>query len=507
MIWATTLAGKNKALGEAEKLAQDKRAEAERKQRLAVKAARAANLQNRIAVESQVELIMLLERKLRYVPAIQDDRQQLLDTARQRLEGAATAMTDMRRDVEWNPEDEERNWRSLARAHQALGQQNLSRNKVSEAMAEYREAEQIITRVVTADPGDLDLQVNLLRTQRQMGFVLMYRLADAESGQSYFKKAIEISRACLAKKPDSDTYKSELANSLGMLARSERTLGHLEQARALYTEEIAVRESFSPAQTKDWETRRELAGHYADLATLNLQLGDLAAGQRLYDKCTELREQLAALRPGSWAELNDLALSYNNQGSMRFPQGSDPAAARKFHQKALDLLKKRAKDTPLDFDSKHLLELTLYYEATCALHSGDKEGAAAGYHECLKICKELATQPKYKHLQSDLMLALARCGDHAQAAKIAGELVATPPKDEGLYVQSACGYALAAGAAAGDAALVKSYTAAALDCLRKAKERGWADVARFKTDTDLEPIRSDPAFQTFVRDFRQPDKK
>jgi len=499
-IAAVKFSRQNLALGKANMRAEEKRA-------AAVRAARAANEQNRSAVDSQVDLIVLLERKLRYVPAIQDEREQILDTARKRLEAAAGAMTDLRRDVEWNPQDEEHNWRSLARAHQALGQQNLSRNQVNEAMAQYREAEEIITRVVTAQPGDLDLQVNLLRTQRQMGVVLMYRLADAENAQRHFRKAIEISRSCLAKKPDSDTYKSELANSLGMLARSEATLGHLEKARELYKEEFAARESFSPAQAKDWQSRRELAGHYADFATLNVRLGDLVEGPRLYDKCTELREQMAAQRPGSWPELNDLALSYNNQGSMRFPQGSDPAAARKFHQKALDLLKKRAKDAPQDFDSKHMLEVTLYYEATCALHCGDKEGAAAGYHQCMDICKELATQPHYKHLQSDLMLALARCGDHAQAAKIAEALVATPPKDESLYVQSACGYALAAGAAGGDADLVTSYTAAALDCLRKAKERGWTDVARFKTDTDLEPIRNDPAFQAFVRDFRVPDKK
>ena len=55
-------------------------------------------------------------------------------------------------------------------------------------------------------------------------------------------------------------YKSELANSLGKLAGSEMALGHLEKARELYREEIAVRESFSPAKANDWEARRELAG-------------------------------------------------------------------------------------------------------------------------------------------------------------------------------------------------------------------------------------------------------
>ena len=109
------------------------------------------------------------------------------------------------------------------------------------------------------------------------------------------------------------------------------------------------------------------------------------------------------------------------------------------------------------------------------------------------------------------MLALARCGDHAEAAKIAEALVATPPKDEAIYVQAACGFALACGAArtagGSDAALVQHYIERALECLRAAKNRGWADVVGLETDTDLEPIRNDPAFQALLDEFRRPGGK
>jgi eukaryotic-like serine/threonine-protein kinase len=505
-VAAATLGQKNQALGEAKKLAEDKRAEAERKEKVAVAAARAANLQNRSAVDSQVDLILLMERKLRHVPAIQDEREQILDKAAGRLESAALAMTDLRRDVQWGPDDEEHNWRSLARAHQALARLSLSRNKFTDAMAQLHQAEDIIIRVAAGNPADLDLQVNLLRTQRQLGFVSMFSLGDSESGQQYLRKALEISRACLAKKPDSDVYKSELANSLGLLARSEAELGHLEKARELYKSEIAVRESFSKVQTGDWESRRELAGHYADLATLNVRLGDRVEGQRLYDKSVSLREQVAASRPGSWPEQNDLALSYNNQGSMRFPQGRDPAAARQFHKKALDVLRKRATADPLDSENMRTLASTLYYEATCALHSGDKAGAVAAFEECLKIRTELAKEPKPKIPQAELMLVLFHCGKHAEALKIAEALLASTPS-ESLYVQVACCYALAAGAAGADAAQAKRFTAMAVDCLRKAKDKGWTDVESLKTDTDLEPIYADPQFQALMGELEQSAKK
>ena len=499
---------KNQALGKAKTLAEEKQAEAEQKQRVAVAAARAANTQNRSAVDSQVDLIILLERDLRHVPRLQGQREQHLDKAVARLEAAARAMTDLRRDVEWAPEDEERNWKSLARARQALGRLSLSRNQVSEAMTRLGQADEIIARLAAADPDDLNMQVNLIHTQRELGDAAMNRVGDSEAAQRYFRKAIEISRACLAKRPDHDLCKSELANSLGLLRASRNWPSVIsEKARDLFQEEFAVRESFSPGEAKKWESRRELAGHYAALAALSVRTGDPAGAQRLYDQVAALRTDLAAEKPDSWPAQNDLALAYNHQGSMRYPHGDDSKAAREFHRKALAVFKKRADADPLDFDNKQTLAKTLYYEATCALHSGDKDGAAAGFQECLKLCKELATEPKAKIPKADLMLAHARCGDHAEAARIAAALVATPPKNEGLYVQSACGYALAAAAATGDDGLVKSYTAAALDCLRKAKERGWADVVSLKTDTDLEPIRNTAEFQALLSEFPQPPEK
>jgi eukaryotic-like serine/threonine-protein kinase len=484
---------------------------AEDKRTKAVAAARAANEGNRIAVEAAVDMIVLLRRKLRDVPAIQDVREQTVDTAIKRLSAAAKAMTDLRRAVDWGPKDEETNWRSLAKAYQAQAVVSLSRNKFADAMEHFRQAEEIIARLAAADPNDLDMQVNLLKTQRELGNVSMYQLGDSEGGQRYFRKAVEISRACDAKKPGDDGYKGELSNSLGKLAGSEMVLGHLEKARELYREEIAVRESFSPAKANDSEARRELAGHYAELATLTVRMGDLVEGQKLYDRCKSIREQVLAEKRDFWPAQNDLALSYNNEGTMRFPHRGDPKAARVFHRKALDVFRKRAELDPEDFANKRSLGLTLYYDATCALHSGDKDGAAAGYGECLKIFKKLDTEPAAKLPKAELMLALARCGDHAGAATIAELLVEKPPKDEAIYIQAACGFALAYGAArtagGSDAALVQHYSERALECLRAAKNRGWEDVVGLETDTDLEPIRNDPAFQALLREFRQRGEK
>ena len=478
-----------------------------RKEKVAVAAARAANVQNRSAVKAQLEIIDLLRNKLRFVPAIQHEREELLDHASKRLEEAALAMTYLRRDVDWAPQDEGENWRTLAKAHQTQGALYLSRNQVKEALAQFHQAEGIVTKLTVADPADHVMQVNLIKMKRLLGYVTMDQVGDTDGAQRYFNTAIELSKACLAKEPDSDAFKSELANSVGGLAKSEANLGHLDKARDLYRQEIEIRESFSAAAAGEFENRRELAAFIAERAAMYVRKGDNDEAMRLYDKVASLRSQNAAVQPESWPVQNDLALSYNNQASMRFPNGAHPALAREFHAKALEILRKRAKADPEDAANKKVLAETLYYDATCALYAGDKPGAAAGFQECLKLCRELVKQTDPKGMQLNLMLALGRCGEHVEAAKIAHALVATPPKDENLYIHAALGYAVASAAEGADKQAKEHYTSAALECLRNAKNRGWADVVTLKKDTDFEPIRNDPGFQVLVQEFEQSPKK
>ncbi len=480
---------------------------AEERLDVAVRAGRAANDRNKDAVEADLELIALLEKRLRDVPAIQAVRDELLDKTVKRLEAAAQAMKDLRKDIGWDPKDEFKNMRSLAAAHRGLAELGLSRNQIDDAMKHYRLLDEIILALAPIAPPGVDPQFLQIKSRRTLGFVAMYKLGHNEEAQDYFRQAIAMSRAGLAKEPDKDAYKLELANSLGYLAMSEARLGHLEKARDLFREEFDVRKSFSPALAQQREIRRELAGHYEQFADLALRIGDPAEGRRLYDECAAIRSQVAAGQPDSWPYVNDLARTYNNEGMARFPYGKDPAGAREFHHKAVEVFEKRVQVNPADFDAKTRLAETLYCEATCALHAGDADAAAAGYRRCRDLYKLMATEPKAKVSRSGLMLVTARCGEHAEAAKIADALMATPPQDENHDFLTACGYALCAGAARADAALVRRYTDEAIASIRQGKGRGWADFGALEIDPDLEPIRKDPAFQAMVAEFRRPDGK
>jgi eukaryotic-like serine/threonine-protein kinase len=499
-------------------------ATADAERRRAVEAGQAFMAQNQEILQTQRELIEFLEDRLRHVPGLKEVREKMLDIAALSLESAVGRMTDLRPKLEFSAADEELSLRSLARAHQRIGELRLARNQFAEVMKTFQQVDEIVARFAAAAPDDPAAQIRLVRSQRQLGYLAREVLGDTEAARRHFGKALEIIRRFAAKDPSHDGYKTELANSLGQLAIVERQLGHLQEARALFEEELATRESLSPEWASKLEPRRELSGLHEQLADLYFLLGDRARAEPSCALCTRLREVLAAERPEWWPTVYDLARSYNNEGFLRFPRGNDPGAAREFHRKAIAVFTRRAQADPANLDAPRRLAEADYYEATCALHSGDPDGAAAGYRRCLEIRRKLASDPLAKMSRIDLMVALARCGEHAAAAAIARDLVATPPNNEQIYFQSACGFALATGAArderrrlqsacgplrdaivAGlDAVLVRIYISRAVDCLRRARRRGWADVVSLETDPDLAPIRDDPAFRALLAEFPRP---
>jgi hypothetical protein len=110
------------------------KARAEAEYRRALVAARAAFEQNRSVVDTQREILGLLEDKLRFVPALQEVREKTLDLSTTSLESAAASMNTLRTEIGWPPVDEELNRRTLARAYQRLGELSLSRNQLAEAI-------------------------------------------------------------------------------------------------------------------------------------------------------------------------------------------------------------------------------------------------------------------------------------------------------------------------------------------------------------------------------------
>ena len=518
----------NRKLVAANTAAENRRVEAENAQqraleekKLAVAAGRAAIQQNRQVVEAEREMILKLEDKWRNTPALQEVRRDVLGLATRILESAATTMTALRSEIGWPIEDEELNWRSVGLAHQRIGEVRMIENQLAEADKEFRINNEICERVAAAHPENLEYQNRLVRSCRQLGVFAQHSLADSKEAMRQYERALEIARKCLAKQPDNDEFKVEVADTLGLMVHVEWRAGHLDRARALLNEDRDILESCSVAWKAGLRHRRNMAVLYDQLFEVCLRLGDPESARDYNERSVELNESILAERPQNFGILYNLVRCMNNFGMLLYPMGRDPKGAREYHRKALELMNRWVKAEPTNAEALQRLATTLYYEATCALKSGDRSGAMAAYRRCLEIREKQATDPNVKIPRLAVMVALARCGEHARAAAIAREMVAQPPSNEMVYFEAACGFALSAGAvrdqirpaiAAGDGlplapaaeALIRDYTDRAIDCLRKAKARGFADVVGLETDPDLEPIREEPAFRALVAELPRP---
>ena len=202
--------------------------------------------------------------------------------------------------------------------------------------------------------------------------------------------------------------------------------------------------------------------------------------------------------------------SLEKVGNHELIYSRDPKVARECYQDALDGFLERLKAEPAVVQARMDVALAHYYVATADLRAGNRDSAMAHYRECRDIREDLAKDPNNKLSSLDLMLALARTGNHKRAGEMAEGLIKVPPVDARIYFHSACGFALSAAAAASlpssaeSTRLVRHYTDRAVDALRLARKRGWKSAAEVATDPDLDPIRADPGFRGFRFDeFRK----
>ena len=85
--------------------------------------------------------------------------------------------------------------------------------------------------------------------------------------------------------------------------------------------------------------------------------------------------------------------------------------------------------------AKRDVALANYYVATAELRAGNRDSAMAHYRACRDIRTELAKDPKSKVSSLDLMLALARTGDHDKASEIAeGMIKEASPRRPHLFL-------------------------------------------------------------------------
>jgi eukaryotic-like serine/threonine-protein kinase len=501
------ITARNEAIAatQAEAEAREKEKDAREKAEALVQGAFA---QNRNALEAHRVLSVLLNQRLLSIPGTQGVREELIKTTLAGLE-ATIASLEQLGTVARDKEGFALATRTLAGINQRAGQIAMEYGRYDETARYYHRMEELADQLVAADPDALEPLKVKASVKATLADFQMDRIGDAGAALKLFDQALVLRRQWQAREPTDDVAKVAVANILGAIARVRLQLGDPAKARDLYREEIALRDQLSPAVADQVEVRRERAGLIDKLGDLNVSLGDPKAGREQFQQALQLRREIAGQNPDEIQAQRDILLSLQKFGTHELIYSRDPKVARQYYQEALDGFLERLKAERESVPAKMDVALAHYYVATADLRAGDRDAAMAHYRKCRDIREELARDPKSKVSLLDLMLALARTGDHKRASEIAEGLINEPPLDARIYFHSACGFALSAGAAAGlpDSAessrLIRHYTDRALDALRLALKHGWKSAEQVAADPDLDPIRADPRFTALLDDFRK----
>jgi serine/threonine-protein kinase len=498
---------KNTAIAatKAEALALKKEKQAREKAEALVKGAFA---QNGNALEAQRVLGVLLNQRLTGIPGTQGLREELINTTLKGLEATMSSLEQLGT-VARDEEGFALGIRTLAGINQRAGQIAMEYGKYDETARYFRRMDELADQLVAAQPGVLEPLRVKASVKATLGDFQLDKIGDVGAAIKFYDQALVLRRQWLAREPSNDEAKHGVATILGALARAQLQLGDPAKARDMYRQEIVLRDQFSPALADQLEIRRERAGLSDKLGELSIALGDPRAGRDQFEQALLIRRELAAEYPEENQTQRDVLLSCGQLGNYELIYSRNPKAARQYYDEALDGFLQRLKADPVSTVAKADVALAHYYVATADLRAGDRDSAMAHYRDCRDIREELAKVGQVKTNSLDLMLALARTGDHGRAAKVAEQLIKEPPIDARICFHCACGFALSAGAAASlppsaeSTRLVRHYTVRALDALRLAQMHGWKSFEAVATDPDLDPIRADPGFTELLGAFRK----
>jgi serine/threonine-protein kinase len=503
--------GKNKVIEEKNKIAVEARRraeigekEAKKQTAIAVANARKADDQSLLALDTMVRTAGIVQRNLRNRPDMQQLRYEFVREVADSMD-RVEVRTSTKKGI------------PLLRAgvHQQLGMIQKDRGIFQDALKETQRAEQCIEEEYRSDPGDPFLQGKVAAVKNLLGDLHHYQFGNVDLARSYYREALKL-RKRIAESYPSDINRIDVANNIGLVAMCTLKLGDPEAARKLFLEELDHRNRLTPEYVRDNpEARRELSGLYDKLGETSMKLGEPLKAQEFYDKSFEIRAQIASdpATKDSYQAKMDLANAMNNYGTLNLMELKDPKSARKYHQQAVEVYEVLRRENPESVMVAQNLSFTYYCLATAALRMGERDTSDANYRKCLELRRQLATGPEAKNFELDLIIALARCGEHEEAGHRMDALLKSPPQDNQVYYQAACAYALSAGAVARDKpkdqqteterTAIETYTAKALDALRHLIANNFRSLGDLKIDPDLDPIRDDPRFQAILDELER----
>jgi tetratricopeptide (TPR) repeat protein len=340
---------------------------------------------------------------------------------------------------------------------------------------------------------------------------------------AHFERALQHFGGLLASHPDDPTYHSRTGaarNDLALLLISQS--GSLERARTLAERAIADQEAALRVDPGNATYRRFLGNHHDVLArVLNRLPGDSewSAIEWHWRRAEELYEALLADRPDDVALRSIAGTVASDLGDVLRVQGDYPAA-REAYKKAITAYEPLVRARPAVLEYRSRLGGMLNNLGLVLHGQGRYEAAVERFREAIghqrTVFERAPGSSQYRQFLSNhysglgtSLRAMGRIGEAVEATRERTKL--WPGEPDQLYAAAGelalCLPALGrqpARLSPVGASLRERLAGEAVSALRQAVAAGYRDLARLRSDTSLEPLRSCPEFQLLMMDLAMP---
>jgi serine/threonine-protein kinase len=401
---------------------------------------------------------------------------------------------------------------TLAAACVKMGGLSLQLGEVEQGFEQLKRSQSIYAALVQLDPTNAVGKANLAIALMQLGSASLEMQGRSAIAQGYFQDAVQLLRELDAhpvEKLPPAAIKSMLAESL-LRVGSVMVDTNPVAALGRYEEALRLRTALFESGPDD-NAKRHLVNSCILVAGAAFRVRDSARTKELYDRALKLCEELTKAHPDNLSLQDQLGNTEHRMGDFLLRTGHPDQAAREY-EAALARYQRLAEREPKNDRWRQAQARAHYDLAAAALRRGDPKIARKHFQESLALREaRYRREPKVADSRKDLMVTLARCGEHVRAAQMAQELWRESMSESGSLV--AVAYCLAGCVAAvgqgkdakqltvDECKLRDGYRSQAVDALRQAVTLGYRDVVNIETDPDFDPLRGDAGFQLVLAEL------
>lgn len=394
--------------------------------------------------------------------------------------------------------DEAIGWQRLGQAYQAAGQ-------LEEALKLFDRAHEIIEQFSQQQPNEPVSKANLaaiLNTRAQVH----ERLGNTLQARTYYEEGLKWRLRWAELLPDRDDPKLAVARSYYQIGRMFLKLGDPQAALEHYDKARQWYRAMPTKLLRGPVIYPELAALEQRLGETFYSLGNADEAERMLGNALQKRTDLHNTFHTD-KTIRDVNLSRLELGDFYLAARKDPAKAWAQYKEVLAGFQRSWEANPQSAVRRVDLGVIEYRLGVLLLRAteagvtldgipdGDK--AQAHFERSCQLREELANiDPDDKQSKIEWAVALARCGQSAEAEEQAKILAEKGKGNPRLLFQAACTFALAS--VTDDDELGDRCRDEAFRVLKELIDAGWKDRVALLDDPDLDPVRKDTRFDELL---------